>query len=369
MKKIIIIQHEPLTPNIEKKYCLKELIVAGFSLEYWDISQIIYPGLTVANSLEYNYLRIVKTFDELKSLWDNLSDDCIAIPEFFFIPKTGRIWKLLSSRKIPLVKIERYANTNIGRTFLQKIISHANPKSAYQYLENFIFRFSMRFAGISTNNRYDYYLTSGNKIKCDCQINHPDYDDYLLHKNDESFLKEKYICFIDTGFGIHPDQKFYRTDIHEDNELWQAKLSVFFSIVEKKYGIPVVIAVHPKLEYPENAFDGRKKIKYQTLNLVKNAEFVLQDISNSIAFSVIENKKIGLITTNEFWKIYNQHLTQMSKILDIPVFNIDKQDMQDFEPVALKATTRISYMNSYLCSEETKDKLTSDILIDFFRKL
>ena len=369
MKRIIIIQHEPLTPNIEKKYCLKELILAGFSLEYWDISQIIYPGLTVANKLEYDYLKIVKTFGDLKTLWNNLEDNCIAIPELFFIPKTGKIWKLLRSREIPLIKIERYANTNIGRTFWQKIISHANPATAYQYLKNFIFRFSMRFAGISASNRYDYYLTSGNKTKCDCQINHPDYDDYLLHKNDEAFLKEKYICFIDTGFGIHPDQKFYRTDIYEDNELWQAKLSAFFSVIEKKYRVPVVIAVHPKLDYSEKAFDGRKKIKYQTLNLVKNAEFVLQDISNSIAFSVIENKKIGLITTNEFWKIYNQHLTQMSKIIDIPVFNIDNQKAQDFEPIALKESVRNSYRDSYLCSEETRNKLTSEILIDFFGKL
>ncbi len=369
MKNIIILQHEPLTPNIEKKFCLKELINAGFSLEYWDISQIIYPGLTVADEVSYDYLHVIRNFDELKTLWQILPEKCIIIPEFFFIPETASIWKLMRSKNYPLVKIERYANTNIGNTFIQKLFSHIKPSAAFRYVKNVLFRFYMSFWGISETNRYDYYLTSGVNSHCNQQINHPDYDDFLLHRNDNPLIEKRYICFIDTGFGIHPDQKYFIKNMHESNEVWQMKLSSFFSKLEDKYNMPVIIAVHPKITYPDDAFCGRKKIKYQTLNLVNNAEFVLQDISNSLAFSIIANKKIGLITTNEVWKEYKFYLTQMSKKIEIPIFNVDKQNFEEFEPSKLNESLRLNYMNEYLCSEGTKNKLTSEILIEFFRGL
>ncbi|MBQ4236382.1 MAG: hypothetical protein II716_06070, partial [Treponema sp.] len=247
-------------------------------------------------------------------------------------------------------------------------ILHASPTGVYRYFRNLIFKMSMKLSGISAKNRYDYYLTSGSKHKCDQQINHPDYDDYLLHKNDAPFIKEKYICFIDTGFGIHPDEKFF-DNIQGDNIAWQEKLSSFFTTIEKKYGIPIVIAVHPKVEYPETAFGGRQKIKYHTLNLVLNAEFVLQDMSNSLAFSIIANKKIGLIVTNEFWMNYKDHLTQISQKTGIPLFNIDVEDPTKFSPSTINESLRISYINNYLFTDETKDKLTSSILIDFLKKL
>ena len=214
-----------------------------------------------------------------------------------------------------------------------------------------------------------YLLTSGNKTKCDQEINHPDYDEYLIKKNDAPFLSYKYICFIDTGFGIHPDQKYYMENFSEDNELWQKKLSIFFDKVEEKFGIPVVIAVHPKIEYSENAFGGRKKIKYQTLNLVLNSEFVLQDISNSLSYSVIADKKIGIIVTNEMWKYYKYYLSQLTKKLNIPLFSIDKDSAENFLPQKIPYNSRLDYMNDFLCTKNTKDKLTSELLIDFFKKI
>lgn len=366
MKRIIIIQHEPLCPNIEKKYCLKELRKADFDIEYWDISQIIYPGLKVADELSTDYLKKLYTFDELKELWGNLSsDNCIVIAEFFFDNKNKNIWKLICNSGIPLVKIERYANTNIKGSLYQKIISHINPISAIKYVKNLFFKVQTIFLNIY---QYDYLLSSGTYGTCNYRINHPDYDDYLLHKNDPPVLSYPYVCFIDTGFGIHPDGIHY-FNFNENNKLWQSKLSAFFSKVEEKYGIPVVIAVHPKIAYPEDAFGGRKKIKYKTLNLVKNAEFVLQDISNSLSFSVIANKKLALISTNDFWRVFKFHLTNMSKKIDVPIFNIDKDPFPDFVPVTIDESKRLAYMTEFLCTEETKDKLTSSILIDFLKKL
>lgn len=367
MKKIIIIQHEPLTPNIENKFCIKELINAGFELEYWDISQIIYPGLKVADEYAVDYLKKVTDFSELELLWKSLPNDCIAIPEFFLIRRTKKIWQLICHSGIPTVKFERYGNSTFSTgNVWQKIIRHLNPKKCIQFIGWQIFKLEARLLDLY---QYDYVLTSDSSVQCTQKVNHPDYDTYLLHRNDKPVLPYKYMCFVDTGFGIHPDQLFYRTDLHNDNQLWQDKLSGFFSYLEEKYGVPVVVAVHPKLDYPGNAFGGRKKVKYETLNLILNADFVLQDISNSLSFSIIGNKKIGLVTTNEFWAVYKHKLLDMGKKIKSNVFNIDTESFEAFEPCEIEESARKAYLHSFLTSKETENILSSEILIRFLNTL
>lgn len=366
MKKIIFVQHEPLTPNIEKKFCLCELINAGIELEYWDISQLLYPGINVADELFCSYRKIFSEFSDFVREFNNISNITAIIAEFFINNNTKKIWKLLRTSGIPIVKIERYANTGISKTLWQKIYSNINPLKLYKVIKKKFFDFCLKLEGLSG---YDYVLTSGTKVNCNHEINHPDYDEYLLHKNDSSILPYKYICFIDIGYGKHPDQKFFYADVNESNEIWSKKLTGFFDVIEEKFGIPVVIAVHPKISYAKEDFGGREKIKYSTLNLVLNSEFVLQDISNSLSFSVIGNKKIGLITTNELWKKYKYYLTQLGKRLELPIFNIDKEPVEFFNPKEIPEEKRLSYMNDFLCSEKTKDTLTSDLLIDFFNRI
>lgn len=367
MKKIIFIQHEPLTPNIENKYCLKELLSAGFKLEYWDISQIIYPGLKVADEYNVDYLKKITNFPELEQEWKKLSKDCIAIPEFFFIWKTKKIWQLICHSGIPTVKFERYANSSIQRrNFLQKIKYNITPKRITNFLVRQILKIEKRVLDLY---QYNYILTSDSVVKNTQRVNHPDYDDYLLHKNDVPLLPYKYICFIDTGYGIHPDHVYYEKDLSRDNELWQKKLNIFFDFLEKKYGIPVVIASHPKIDYPAIAFAGREKIKYKTLNLVLNSEFVIQDVSNSISFSVIANKKIELITTNEMYKSEKSYLTTLAHRLKIPLFNIDTENFETFEPCEIEESARKSYLYSFLTSKETENTLSSEILINFLKTL
>lgn len=366
MKKIVIIQHEPLTPNIENKFCLKELISAGFELEYWDVSQVIYPGLKVADEYNIEYLKKITNFSEFRKLWQLLpKDECIVIPEFFLIRKTKKMWELICHSGIPTVKFERYGNTILTKpNFLQKVVRNLSPHRFINCIDNQILKLESKILDLY---QYDYILTSDANTKCTKRVNHPDYDTYLLHKNDSPMLQYKYICFADTGFGIHPDQLFYRTDLHNDNLLWQYKLSNFFTYLEKKYGIPVVIAVHPKLNYPKEAFGGRQKIKYETLNLILNAEFVLQDISNALSFSIIGDKKLRLITTNEFWKTYKLKLRDIGEKIKSSIFNIDKEKFESFEPLKIEESARNNYLYSFLTSKETENTLSSDILINFLK--
>ena len=48
----------------------------------------------------------------------------------------------------------------------------------------------------------------------------------------------------------------------------------YFDYLEEKYGMPVVIAAHPKSDYSGGEFGNRSIIKYKTDDLVFNARMV-----------------------------------------------------------------------------------------------
>lgn len=366
MKRIIFIQHEPLTPNIEKRYCIDALIDAGFDVSYWDISQIIYPGLKCADELERGYSQRLFTIEELEIKCKSISEKDIVVPEFFFIVKNKKIWQIVTSTNAIRVKIECYGNSNPEYTFVQKVIMHLRPTKAITFIKNYLFYNYCKKHSIIP---YDKVITSSYLQKGDFRRNHPDYDDYLLNKDIKPFVKGKYICFIDTGFGIHPDDIFYKNDKFGNNELWQTKLNAFFDFLEKKYSMPVVIAVHPKINYPVTAFAGREKIKYKTLNLVLNSEFIIQDISNSLSFSIMADKKIRLITTNEMYKSQKQYLINLSRRIGIPLFNIDKNNWNSFEPVQIEESIRNEYIHNFLCSKGNENRQSADIIVEYLKTL
>ena len=63
MKKVIIIQHEPLTKRTYKIFCIEEIINAGYEFEYWDLSQLCTPGLKLLDSLDLPYIKYVNNLD------------------------------------------------------------------------------------------------------------------------------------------------------------------------------------------------------------------------------------------------------------------------------------------------------------------
>jgi hypothetical protein len=366
MQCIIFIQHEPLTPNIERRYCISDMLLAGFDVMYWDISQILYPGLKCADELTRNYCVKLLSYEDLKYQCTKVGKGDIIIPEFFFGAENKKVWKIVCSTNALLIKLERYGNTNLAmsESVVSKLLRHLSIKSVIRFIKH---RKFLSYAHKNNIRQYDKLFTSQN-VKCDLRINHPDYDDYLLHKDEIPLLDYKYICFIDVGFGIHPDELFY-DKICNDNVLWQSKLNNFFDYIEKKYGMPVVIAVHPKINYPSTAFGGREKVKYKTLNLVLNSELVLQDMSNSISFSIIANKKIGLIVTNEFFDVYSSYLKMLSGAVQVQLFNIDKDEWDSFSPVAFDDNIRKEYIHNYLCNDVSGKKTTAEMVVEYLRNI
>lgn len=367
---LVFIDHEPYSKNRAHLFCVNELIEKGFKILWFDISQFLYPGLHVADEIDVEYLQRLNNFSQLEAIVNDLDPKkTLCFLEIFEDLNTFKIFELFDRNKLTRLRFERFGGSDLykgEKRTLNDFIKIFTWKRAINHLK--FIRDSKKLEQVRQQENLEYYncyINSSSISQCDIRVNHPDYDNYLLKdKTLNRIVDGKYAVFIDVSFGVHPDVIYFskRKYKKNSNEIWRNKLNTFFEYVEKKYGVEVVIASHPKTNYKPEDFKGRKIIKYETLNLVKHAEFVLMDFSAAFSYCVIYNKKIGIITTKEFYKEFASPLEILTRKMKLNLFRIDKDSYENFEPKYLDKEIRNKYLYSFLTSPETESKTSAEIL-------
>lgn len=127
-----------------------------------------------------------------------------------------------------------------------------------------------------------------------------DYDNYLAIRDVKANEDEKLGVFIDEYLPFHPDHVDMGLPSVEAGEYYRL-LCDFFNFLEEKYGVHITIAAHPRSKYDEmpDLFGGRPVIRGKTVELVRNAAFVMLHQSMALNYAVLFRKPIILITTDQ----------------------------------------------------------------------
>lgn len=370
LKKVIIICHEPLTVRLKSNFYIKEYISAGFDLEYWDLSQVIYPGIKLVDQLEEPY---IKRTNDMVSLTKSLDvediSNTIFIVEVNYSWNNRNVFKLLSDKGCYMVRIDMY-----GNTVLKVPLRYKLAELSISRIPNILKRQiqQKRFALFANRNNvkgYDKIFSSSQLIADRIPINHPDYESFKKTLSVDP--ENKYIVFLDVFFPLHPDliymYGFKKISAHR----YQQSLTSFFDKVEKRFNLPVVIAAHPKSNYVGTEFGNRKILKGDTALLVRKAAMVFLHSSNSISSVILNNKPFELITNNEYNKIglIKNTLNKLAFVLGKRIYNIDKIDVSKMEVNKMDFQKREEYINSYLASKETMNISNVDLLITKFKQM
>lgn len=376
-KNIVLIDHEPYSTRRRKLFYIDELISAGYNVAVWDVSQFVFPGMKVTDEITENYLEKLYTLEDLeKSLNKTNIDDTIFFVECINNWKTRKVFALLSEYKCVTIRMDMYANTTIKETLSQKLKRFLSG-SFFKIIRGKIFLIARKIYNKRHHIQFPcYYLSSSAIVNRTHAINHPDYELYKFQPH-PSVVKGEYIVFLDTYFPYHPDLKhFYQFD--SNNIIACAKkyhdsLNNFFSFLERKYKMPIIIAAHPKSEYTGKEFGGREIIKYQTNNLVTNASLVVMQTSNSISYVALANKPIVFILTDASNQIprYKYATQTLAQLFDKDVYNIDrmKNNFSKIDCSPLDEKKRQSYIYTYLTSKETENSKNIDIIISFLKQI
>ena len=362
MKKLVIIEHEPLTIRLKQIWNIEILLEKGVDVEYWDLSQLIYKGINIPEMVSERYIKKICSISEFKKQLSVVEvKDIVFALEIFVNWKNRKILRLLRKYKCECVKIDLYANTGVNnyirQSFWKKITSFNFQKVCNKLLFPL---YKKMFIGNICRKK----LSSSKFSKPNFYINHPDYELFISDVCDPIIKEEKYIVFIDVYYPLHPDLKFYFNVKNVDVDGYRKIMCDFFSFLEDKYKMKVIIAAHPKSIYTDGDFNGRKIIKGKTLNLVKHASYVITHESNSLSFIFLANKPFAMVYPETYRNspfLYN-YINNLALFCGKEAYDLNRIDWENIKFTKVSDYIRNYYIENYLSAPEIYLKTNAEII-------
>lgn len=369
MKNLVILSQAPLTPQIKRNNYVDEYLSVGYDVQFWDMSQLIHPGMKYNDELCEPYLRNISLlfeFEQLLSSVDSLKT--IFVLDFDASWHTRNIFKILTKYHCYMIRVDMYANTSLQLTLKQKLsqlFSNRFSSILITRLGIYLYKIYAWFYNISDCQRY--YSSSAIVNRTD-KINHPDYEDFCFSKS-RRIIEGNYILFVDTNFGFHPDDiYFFKYSKIPTTEKFQASLDDFFTYLEKKYRMPVIIAAHPKSNYVNGEFVNRRIIKYQTKDLIIYADKVILQLCNTISWVTLADKPLIFVTTDDYdvLALQRKRLRFLASLLGKKVYNIEHCNFSDIIFTTVEKEIRLHYIYTYLTDKDIEKRKNIDILKDSY---
>ena len=328
---------------------------------YWDMSQLIYPERIIPGKLSGEYIHQIKTLTQFTEKLDGLDlSEIIFVLEIFPIWENRKIIKALQDRGARCIKIDLYANTTLPQSKKEKIKNYFRngffSRTFYKVLWNL-------YSKLNLHQVYDFTVSSSKIVNPRYLIHHPDYEAYL--SDSQPVLTNPYILFVDVFYPLHPDHAFAPLVTDEWVNSYRNLMISFFDYLESKYGLPVVIASHPKARYIGGEFGSRQIMSGKTGNLIRHASIVISHESNSLSYISLADKPVAFVYPDT----YKRHMASLNYINKLAAFcgkeayNLNETRFEDIVIDRIPDKIRKHYVDSFITSAEAGDMTNADIFL------
>lgn len=189
----------------------------------------------------------------------------------------------------------------------------------------------------------------------------------ILNKKKKSIGTSNYVIYLDApGPKFYSDSYLYGEKMPETVKHTYPSLNNFFSFIEDKLKLKVIISPHPKTKIPDRGklFNGRRVISGRTHNLIKNSKMILTRNSTAVCFAAYYNKPIILFYTNETFNTSGYRSSfDLAKSLKVQLININEFKKLNFKKI-LKINKKIYKKYIYNFCTSKKNKLPNFKLIN-----
>lgn len=382
MKRIIIIHHEPLTKKIKRNFFIDELRARGVVVEYWSVHKLLFNDLSLIDEIEDLNNIVFNSYSEIKDRIRISNTDSIFIIEFTITVKSYIILYYLTKYNCLISAFGIHSSINFS--LKEKILNIRNygynkiVPFAKTFFNNLVICFLRKIIPIKQCDIF-FYCGSASYSKSNAHIKIPinsfDFEDYrklLESDNSPVDLKgKKYAVFLDEYLPYHPDIKIWgRQSLNPVK--YYSSLNLFFSYLEEKYSLDVVIAAHPKSNYSDSLFRGRRIFKYRTAELVKYSSLVLAHDSLSISFPVLNYKPIKFLYLSEFYNMGTSIMALIkknSKMLGAELVCIDNDNYTMKEVGFVDKERYDNYKYLYLTSSESENECNANIIYSYLKSV
>jgi hypothetical protein len=354
----------------------------GYSVEYWDISNIFFSQKNNLINEENPIVTEIFDLTQIEYLLERSS-----CKQTVFMVLTPYEWKTIGLYTL-LLKYRCFTAsiywgalpiTGIAksRDYLFRLLK--NPlSSTLKYLKknytdflkerNLVKKIDLLFVA---GNEKNYGELTAKRI---IPINLIDYENFIFSKNGVNINnKISYILFLDSWIIGHPDIELNDFGYINSSHYMEV-LNKFFDMTELKFNSKVLIAAHPKAVYAPETFGGRKIFYGQTPELAKSAYFIIAHHSTAISYAVLAYKPVIFIYTETMKLSYKntiyKYIENFSIYMGSKLLNISRlKGSEDifFDPIDEKKYN--DYRYDFLTSLGSENTRNSETIISEIKKI
>ncbi len=400
IKKIIFLIDVPLDRKYFRLLGIDTLVLNGFDVEVWDLTPFFHKELLDRKIIGdgesvFNKCRKFTGKKDIVCALSEISKETIVNSFISLDIRTYFIYHQLSKRNIiycvgqmisfpPPPLPPKGASVGYFHSLAKRALS-LKPKHAViglcnKLLLKYYFLAGIRPADIAFLSGERSFEVERDPIGMKTHIiwGHAwDYDTYLEKRKNQINPDPDQGVFLDEYFPLHADLEYLGISSPIGVEEYFSKLRTFFDHLEQIHNVRIVIAAHPRSNYPEATqyFGNRPVFKGQTVRLVHESSFVLAHDSTSINYAVLFRKPVMFITMDKMQKCDSGRLTvglsieSIAKSLKKMPINIDSVNEPDWSgelQVDLPSYTK--YQNDFIKKTGTPEIPFWEIYIQSIRE-
>jgi len=379
VKKIIFLIPTPLTQRDFTRYGVKRLQNRGFEIWFLDFTELLNPEIITKDLVRpfpYPQTVNIKSPVDFERFFSQRKNDDLIIIDLSgktikcpFIDKYIRekkiVYAVFCVNSIPRAKYQTQGLSLISKEFWRRVSGILKRKIFDQVgaaIPQWI------FAGGKYDQKDFPRIDGKTKIVWAHALDYDLYLDYEQNRK-EALVTRPYVVFLDECFPFHPDfsVRGCREMPFKGPEEYCSELNEFFTVLEAKLKMPVVIAAHPRTpEGTPDMFRGRQSFQGKTIDLVAHADCVLCHGSTSINFAVLYRKPIiflmpGKVKGDYYGNLITSFAVQFDKI---PLEMASIQSVDFKKEMMAHESLYITYQENHIKRPETPKRFFWDIIAD-----
>lgn len=380
MRRLVFVYYLPLDASLERLYAVDHLAAAGIPVEWWDLSAAYGMGSAVRAPLARAFVRRVDSLAAFRGEAAAAARDGAAFVAVFpYEPRTIGAYRTLTATGAPLY----YYAVGMQPTPEGSLARRAGGQLDYLFRPKKLLNFLGRRAGAMLRRAgfvkpYDAVFAAGEAAagaypaRRVVAVNHPDYDERLASGPRPSPVAGRYAVFLDENMAGHPDLAVLGV-APIDAGRYHAALDAFFTALERRHGLRVVVAAHPKSEYRGDPFRGRVVLKGATRALVDGCEFAVTTFSSSLGYAVLARKPLVFFTTDEIATRYATIQLDVfpplfARTLGRECLNLDRPEQSSrVEVPPVDEALYDAYKYRYLVSRASEGRASREVCAEFYK--
>ena len=190
----------------------------------------------------------------------------------------------------------------------------------------------------------------------------------VVDQNTNKTSINPYILFLDEDVCFHPDYLHAEEKPAASPDRYFPTMNAGLEAIAKYYNLELIVAAHPRSNYEKIAKRfSFPLVQNKTYELIKNASLVVAHGSTSIQMSIILNKPIILVTTDELeesscFEVYKQFRRDLNKSVINLNHCLDKVNWPG--EAYIDKSVYNNYFEKYIKQRESPKRLVWEIIID-----